>query len=221
MILNNLSQQFTISFDFNSFYPEVEELWMPILKKNGYPWLTIEDFVAGQIQSLDFPGFNAQNVTQQIGHYKNTKRTGFELDAQMEKNISITFKLSESYITYFILRQQFELYLKYYSVKDLYWNPIRMSLLDDAGFETITYSFNQITPSSISNISLSYAARVSQYNTFSMAFAYNFFDIWYRDPVNSKLERIGTSLGSLDEYRDQGNLNLSNLKENKTYLFKN
>lgn len=199
MILNNLAQQFVIYFDPNTIYPEVEELWMPLIKKSAFPFLTMEDFIGSCIQAVDFPGFNAQNVNQNLGHYKVTKRTGFEMDAAMEKSIQITFKLTESYISYFILRQQFDLYLKYYNVQDLYWGPIKMALLDDAGFESIIYSFNQITPTNISNISLSYAARVSQYNTFTMSFNYNYFDIWYRSPVNGDLQRIGTSLGSLTD----------------------
>lgn len=198
MILNNLSQQFAIFFEMNSIYPEVVETWMPIIKKNAFPFLSIEDYLNSQIQSINFPQFNAQNVSQNLGHYKVTKRTGFELDAAMDKSISIMFKMSESYITYFILRQQFELYLKYYNVKNLYWNPIKVSLLDDAGFETITYAFNQLTPTSISEISLSYAARAAQFNTFTMSFSYNYFDIWYRDPANAKLVKIGTSLSGIN-----------------------
>lgn len=197
MILNNLAQQFIIYFDPNTIYPEVNKLWMPIIKKNAFPFLTMEDFLGSCIQAIDFPAFSASNVSQNLGHYKVTKRTGFEMDAAMSKTINITFKLTESYMSYFILRHQFDLYLKYYSVQDLYWGPIKMALLDDAGFESIIYSFNQITPASISNISLSYAARVSQYNTFTMEFNYNYFDIWYRNPVNADLQRLGTSMGEM------------------------
>jgi hypothetical protein len=74
-----------------------------------------------------------------------------------------------------------------------------MALLDDTGLENIIYSFNQITPTAISDISLSYAARISQYNTFTMSFAYNYFDIWYRDAASSNLQKIGTSLGSMKD----------------------
>lgn len=197
MILNNLAQQFVIYFDYNTIYPEVEEVWMPVIKKNAFPFLSMEDFIGSCIQAVDFPAFNANNISQNLGHYKVNKRTGFEMDAAMDKNITITFKLTESYISYFILRHQFDLYLKYYNVQELYWGPIKMALLDDTGLENIIYSFNQVTPTSISNISLSYAARVSQYNTFTMSFAYNYFDIWYRDVANASLQRIGTSLGSI------------------------
>ena len=212
MILNSLAQQFVIYFDPNTIYPEVEKVWMPIIRKNAFPFLTMEDFVGSCIQSINFPGFSANNVIQNLGHYRINKRTGFEMDAAMEKNIQITFKLTESYISYFVLRQQYDLYLKYYNVQDLYWGPIKMALLDDAGFESIIYSFNQITPTNISEISLSYAARVSQYNTFTMSFAYNYFDIWYRDPINGDLQRVGTTLGSMSAISNEDRQKSYNLK---------
>lgn len=189
MVLNNLSQSMVIYFGLNWFYPEVDNHWGSTIKRMHLPYRTVEDFMNSQIQSITFPGFNAPATTQGLWQYEIHKRTGKELDQIFPREpITLTFKLTESYISYFIMREQFDLYLKYIDVQALYWCPITVSLLDDAGMETISYRFEQITPTNLSELDLSYAARLGTYNTFSLGFHYNYLSIWYRDPTTGKLE---------------------------------
>jgi hypothetical protein len=181
MVLNNLSQSLAIWFEPNFFYPIVQETWLPVLKRSGSPYMCIEDFMNGCIQSLDFPGLNAGEKTQQIGLFKVGKRPGYTAEQLMEKTFTLTIKLSESYVSYFIMRQQIEEFLSMADVKNLYMAPLTISLLDDFGFETMAYQYNQLTMTNISNISLSYAARLGQFNTFTVQYHYNYFDIYYRN----------------------------------------
>jgi len=44
MLLNNLDQNFVISLDYNWFYPDVTQKWMPILERMWIPMVTLEDF---------------------------------------------------------------------------------------------------------------------------------------------------------------------------------
>lgn len=156
------------------------------------PYMNLEDFINSQIQSVNFPSFNSPSLEQQIGLYKIHKRAGFEMDQLMDKTLTITFKLTESYISYFMMRQQFEYFLRLVDVADLYWPPLTVSLLDDGGFETISYKYHQLSPTSLSEINLSYAARVGTYNTFTLGCGFNYFDIWYRD-TNGKMMQVSTS----------------------------
>lgn len=197
MLLNRLSQQFCIYFDINTFYPGVEKVWLPLLKKMSLPYMSIEDFMNSQIQTFNFSGFTSTNPTQQIGLYQVSKRPGKQMDQLMDKTFSITFKLTESYITYFIMRQQYDMFLKLIEVQDLYFAPITISLIDDAGFETISYTYHQITPTSLTDLDLSYAASIGTYNSFSMNFTYNYFDIWYRTEEGNRI-LIDTS--KIDSY---------------------
>lgn len=189
MVLNNLSQSFVIYFPQNFFYPDVNDNWLPLIKRMYLPYRTTEDFMNAQIQTISFPSIAAPAVTQGRWQYEIHKRNGKELDQLFPKEpINITFKLTESYMSYFIIREQFDLFLKYFNIQPLYWAPITVSLLDDAGMETISYRFVQITPTNLSDMSLSYAARLGTYNTFSLGFHYNYFEIWYRDPETGKLQ---------------------------------
>ena len=181
MLLNNLSQQFVVYIDYNFFYPQVEETWEPIIKRMALPYMSLEDFINSQIQSIKFAGFNSGKIDQQIGLYKISKRPGLELDQILDKSLNIEFKLTESYISYFLMRHQFDEYLKMVDVHELYWPCITISLLDDGGFETISYKYHQITPVSLSELNLSYAAKIGTYNNFSLGINFNYFDIWYRD----------------------------------------
>lgn len=175
----------------NWAYPEVNEHWLPVVKRMHLPYWTVEDFMNAQIQSISFPGINAPSVTQGLFQYEIHKRNGKELQHLFPKEpINITFKLTESYISYFILREQFDLYLRYVDVQALYWSPITISLLDDAGMETINFRFEQITPTNLSELELTYAARLGTYNTFTLGFMYNYFSINYRNPETGKMELI-------------------------------
>lgn len=190
MILNNLPQQFVIYFDSNTFYPMVNETWLPVIKRMMLPYLSLEDFFNSQIQSLSFPGFNGSPVSQQMGLYNVKKRPGRAADQIQEKNLSLTVKLTESYISYFVARQQYDEFLALgpaRDVKELYMPSIFLSFLDDAGFETITYQMDELTPTGISDLSLSYAARIGSFNTFTWNFSYNYLSIWYRKPDGTRV----------------------------------
>ena len=132
MLLNPLSQNFVIWLPANFFYSEVVKLWTPVFKRMFLPYLTIEDMFNSQITNLSFPSVNSNAVTQQSQNYQLTKRSGRQLDQDMGKDLTLTIKLSESYMTYFIARQQMDLYLKYGSnQKELYFPQINVTILDE------------------------------------------------------------------------------------------
>lgn len=173
----------------NTFYPEVEELWKPVIKRMFLPFLTLEDFFMSQITSISFPSISTGNVSQSNQMYELKKRGGKQLDHTMSKSFTLTIKLSESYMTYFMARQQFELFLKFgENAKNLYFPPVSVCILDDGGFEAVTYTYYQLTPSSLSDFDLSFQPRAGSFSTFTWTFDYNYFDIYYRDP-DTKVSR--------------------------------
>lgn len=189
MLLNPLSQNFVIWLPANFFYSEVVKLWTPVFKRMFLPYLTIEDMFNSQITNFSFPSVASNAVTQQSQNYQITKRSGRQLDQDMNKEFTITIKLSESYMTYFIARQQMDLYLKYgANQKELYFPPINITILDEGGFENITYSYYQLTPTNLSDFDLSYAAKPGSFNTFTWGFKYNYFDIYYRDNSGNRIK---------------------------------
>lgn len=180
MLLNPLDQSFVIALDYNWFYPDISATWMPIMHRLYLPYLTCEDFFNANITSVNFPSINANTVKQQGHLYEISKRPGNQVDQIIDKSLQLTVKTTESYISYFMARHQFDLFLRLGQLMPLYLPDISVTLLDDGGFETITYVYQQLTPVSLGNISMSYAARLGQFNTFTWDFRYNYYDVYVR-----------------------------------------
>lgn len=181
MVLNNKPQMFVVSFPSNFFYPEVKERWAPIVERMRLPYQSVDDFMNAQIQTVTFPSLQMPLATQQRGQYEVGYYGGKELEVLIGKDLNITFKLTESYLSYWIMWDQLDVYLHYvndYRDKKPCWmEPIQLSFLSDAGFELVQFTFREITPTSLSEINLSYAAQIAAYNTFTLGLHYNVFAI--------------------------------------------
>lgn len=174
MVLNNRTQLFSFYFPSNYLYPEIAEKYKVYLNRMHLPFESCEDFLNYCIQSVNFPSINIPNAIQQHRQYEIEYTTGKEMDAIIEKNLTITFKLTDSYLSYWIVRDQIEAYLKYGEVKKVFWNPLYLTFLSSGGYEINTLEFSQITPTSLSELDLSYKSEIAQYNTFNLGLHYNF-----------------------------------------------
>lgn len=131
---------------------------------------------------MNFPGASTQNPSQNIGPYNIQKRPGLSLDQIVQKSLTLSIKNTESYIAYFMMRQQFDLFLKFGErVKDLYMGNLVISLLDDQGFETVSYVYREMTMTGISDLNLQYSASLGNFNTFTANYTYNFYDVYAVD----------------------------------------
>lgn len=182
--LNNKPQMFLIEFPSNFWYKEVVETWKPMVKRMKLPYETVEDFMNQQIQQVAFPETNLELAMQQRGQYEIAYATGKEVEPEIGKSLNITFKLTESYLSYWIIWHQVDTYLHYAndslerSRAPIYMEPIRLSFLTDAGLEMVSFKFDQIVPTNIGGLTLSYAATVASYNTFTWNLRYNYFGVW-------------------------------------------
>lgn len=174
MVLNNKAQMFSVWFDDMYFYPEIEKKYINIINKMKLPYLSVSDFMNAQLQTITFPSINIDAVEQQQNQYQVAHTGGKELDAIIDKNIRLDFKLTESYLSYWILYDQIELFLKYNTKIPCFWDPINLTFLNDAGYELRTMQFSQIIPISLSELQLSYKSQIASYNTISLTLRYNF-----------------------------------------------
>jgi hypothetical protein len=185
MVLNNLPQMFVFSFPSTFWYPEVVARWTPMVERMKLPYETVEDFMNAQVQAVKFPAMNMELATQQRGQYDIAYPGGKELEPIMDRNITVTMKLTESYLSYWIWWDQLDTYLHYANdynpeVKDkkpCWMHPVKLSLLTDSGIQLVEFTFRDITPTNTSELNLSYAATVASYNTFTLNLRYNYFDV--------------------------------------------
>jgi hypothetical protein len=145
------------------------------------PYQSVADFMNSQIQTVTFPMVNVDTPMQQREQYEVAYPSGKELEVLIDKTLRINFKLTESYISYWILWDQMDIYLHYgdrVNPREPIWmEPIHLGFLNDAGFTLTEFLFREITPTSLSELNLSYAASVASYNTFTWTLHYNNFDI--------------------------------------------
>lgn len=192
MILNAKNNMFTIWFPPHFFYPNVVRKWDPIVKRLKLQYQTIEDFFNSSIQSLTFPSMDLPIARQQQSQFDIGYKGGKELEPLFGKDIVLTFKLSEGYISYWIIFDQIEEFLKYDSEdSDVFWPSMYVSFLDMHGFELLAFEFNKIVPTNLSSFDLSYASTAADFNTFTLGIRYNRFNIKRR--IDSKIYNIQNS----------------------------
>ncbi|MFW6226408.1 MAG: hypothetical protein ACOC3V_05575, partial [bacterium] len=135
------------------------------------------------VQGVNFPSVELSPQEQQQGQYRIAYRPGKELEPLLDKNLSVTFKLTEGFISYWILFEQIELFLEYRESLP-FWPPMYISFLDHHGFELVAFEFEKIIPLSLSQFEISYATTAAEFNTFNMNLRYNRFNI--KNRLNDK-----------------------------------
>ena len=187
MILNARNNMFLIHFDKSFFYEEIYKKWNPVVKRLKLPYEDMSDFITACIQSISFPAIDLTPVEQQQQQFRIAYRSGKELEPVFDKNLTITFKLSEGFICYWILFEQIERFLNY-SQTVPFWSPLYISFLDNNGFELVAFEFNKIIPTNLSQFNVSYATTAAEFNTFTMGLRYNRFTIKRRiDDANYEI----------------------------------
>ena len=167
---------FAIWFPQDFFYPEIRERWTPVVKRLKLQYLTLEDYFNATVQGITFPEVELKNVGQPQTMFNITYRGGKELEPILDKNITITFKLTEGFITYWMLFDQIELFQQY-GIKQPFWPSMYVSFLDHHGFELMTFEFQKIVPTMLSQLPVSYATVSSDFNTFTLNLRYNRYKI--------------------------------------------
>ena len=90
-----------------------------------------------------------------------TYRGGKELEPLFDKNITVTFKLAEGFVTYWMLFDQIEEYLQY-KEDEVFWPPMYVSFLDHHGLELFVFEFEMIVPTGLSSFDVSYATTAAE-----------------------------------------------------------
>ncbi len=178
MLLNALKNNYTIYFPYNFFYSEIRNKWTPIIKRLKLPYEQVEDFINSNIQSISFPGVNIPTVEQGQSQFKISYTGGKEMEPLLNKELAIVFKLSEGFITYWILFHQCELFLKY-GERNPFWPPMYISFLDHHGFQMVEFEFEQIIPLSLSQLDVNYSTVSNEFSTFTFNIKYNRFNTKY------------------------------------------
>jgi hypothetical protein len=177
MLLNVRQNGFIFHFPPDFFAPEIKEKYKKYYQSLILPYDTIDEFMVSTIQSVDFSGWQMEPAAQtrlfgKQQEYKNSKQV-VEL---FTREFTITFKLTDAYLNYFIF---FENALKYldFSNKQPTFSPMRLSLLDNEGYLVSSIIFKRPILKQQAGLKLSYSSATPEFTTFTAKFVYFDFDV--------------------------------------------
>jgi len=193
-ILNSKLNQFSIWFPKDFFYPEIRERWTPVVKRLKLQYQSLEDFFNASVQAVTFPEVILGGAIQPQTMFQIKYRGGKELEPILDKNITVTFKLTEGFITYWMLFEQIEYFQQYYETNP-FWPSMYISFLDHHGFELLAFEFQKIVPNALSQFNISYATNAADFNTFTLNLTYNRYKISRR--LDNSMSTAGISSNDL------------------------
>lgn len=175
MLLNVRQNGFILNFPADFFDPMIKEKYKKYYQSLILPYDTIDEFMSSTIQSVDFPGWTMDPVTQTrlLGKKQEYKNATQVVDL-FTREFSVTFKLTDAYLNYFIFLENSLKYLDFSSKKPTF-SPIRLSLLDNEGYLISSIIFKNPILKSQDGFKLSYSSATPEFKTFTAKFAY--FDV--------------------------------------------
>jgi len=176
MILNAKNNNFRLEFPKQFFYDEVIDKYKFYLKRLPMPYDNIRDFINASIQGVSFPAASGPMVDQTLYDDPVKWRGRGSLERWIDREFSVTFKLYEGYINYWIMFEQLQKFYSY-DQRNYMMDDLVLSFLDNSGFEIIAFKFMKIVYHGISSLDLSFSSNVPEFQTFTCDFVFNYMDI--------------------------------------------
>lgn len=172
MILNARNNSFVFLLPENFFADEIKEKYKAYYKSLILPYDTIDEFMSSTVQQIEFPSWSMDPVaqTRTLGkrqEYKSSK----PVKDLFKREITITFKLTDAYLNYFIFLENSLNFLDFDN-KDQTMGPIRLLLLNNEGYAISSLIFKRPILKSQTGIKLSYSSVTPDFNTFDVSFQY-------------------------------------------------
>ncbi len=193
MLLNSRQQNFYFRFPKGFFYPDVKQKYEFYLNKIPVLFDNIEDYINHSIQSVKINGFEFENSEQWLNEDRIRWKSGLRVGNQIEKSFTVTFKLLEGYLNYWIFYDQI---LNYWDLdnKDEFLKDVSLVFLDNFGYGLLEFKFRKIIINSISELNLThsiYSGNLPDLSTFDVTFVYNYFEIEVLAENKKLFERYG------------------------------
>lgn len=178
MILNSRNNLFNFQFPRNFIPTEVADKYKKYLNRMPGNIITEPiDFINYSVQGINLPGLNFDPISQT----NNDGTTRYFRGAQpiqnlVDRQFTITMQLLDGMINYWIMQDTL---LYYYSkgVKEPFTEDIKLQLLDAEGIHVSSVVFEKPIMNSISELDLNMSSNIAEFNTFTINFYYNKFNI--------------------------------------------
>jgi hypothetical protein len=173
MIHSAKNDLFICNLPLNFIPLEIQNKYYDYINRLPNPIKNVNDFVSATIQGINLPvPFQMEEPSQNQKGIETSFRSSAPWQALPEKTFSITFKLVEGYVNWFILKETFEWFYDFKNRSKFHLDLI-VYTTDFEGNIIMQVIFKQVLIKSIGNLTLNYSDNLQQFKTFDLECKYN------------------------------------------------
>jgi hypothetical protein len=183
IFLNARSNQFKFLFPKGFLLPEIDEKYKQYLKDLPTPYADVRSFLNSTVQSISFPGVTGVTPVEQIqSGRKIAYRQGYKFSQVINKDFTVTFRLVDAYLNYWLMYEQLMRYTNYAEEHPddpdrEFFPDFEILYLTNNGNLTILQTLKQILFLGITDLTPSYTDISNNTKTFTCAFRFNYFEL--------------------------------------------
>lgn len=178
MILNSRNNLFNFKFPRNFIPVEVADKYRKYLNRMpGNLMSEPIDFINYSIQGVALPGISFDPIEQMPNDGTTTYHRGaIPIQNTVERQFTVEMQLLDGYINYWIMQDT----LLYYYSRDNrkpFTDDLKLQILDAEGIHVMSAVFEKPIMNSITELELNMSSNVAEFNTFTLNFYYNKFNL--------------------------------------------
>lgn len=178
MILNSRNNLFNFKLPRTFIPKEVADKYIPYLNRMPGNLITEPiDFINYSIQGVGIPGISFDPIEQNPNDGTVSYHRGsIPIQNTIERQFTIEMQLLDGYINYWIMQDTL---LYYYSKAQSkpYTDDLKLQILDSEGIHVMSAVFEKPILNSITELELNMSSNIAEFNTFTLNFYYNKFNL--------------------------------------------
>ena len=158
---------------------EIRDRWRPYFERQPMPTSDVVGILNYTIQSVTVPNFNFQPVEQgKPGNADIARgttrqwRQSMSPEMLIDRQFSVTFKLIDGYVNYWIMMETFFHYYAF-STREPFTCDMPVRILDDDGSVMYTVTFHDVLYTGLSDFELTYSELDVDLMNFTADFSFN------------------------------------------------
>lgn len=184
--LNPRQDLFRYSLPQQFFDKDIIAKYNAYLARFDYEYDSIDDFVNESIQSITLPSFEYTPIEQQskggISAFPVYKPNPQNIQNLPSKTLTVTFRHSDAYITYWLMLEHFFKRYDANEYKHAHFGSMSVQTLSSLGHIVSTMTFEQSLFTGMSELPLSYSNQDRAFDTFTCTFYYSSFNTSFSIP---------------------------------------
>lgn len=178
MIINSRNNLFNFRFPRTFIPKEVADKYRKYLNRMPGNLVTEPiDFINYSIQGIQLPGISFDPVTQAPNDGTTTYHRGsIPIQNTIERQFTVDLQLLDGFINYWILQDTL-LYYYAKTTKEPFVGDLKLQILDAEGIHVMSAVFEKPILNSITDLQLNMSSNIAEFNTFSLNFFYNKFNL--------------------------------------------